>query len=127
MRQILIEKYINPSEIDIDGIWVYETWLDKYGYRNSFMGQPAEVYYYNGKIANKFWLKNGELDRDKDLPTAMWYYDEKMTRQFWHKKGSLHRDNGLPAEIWYDLNGKIECQHWFKKGQIYKIKKTINK
>jgi hypothetical protein len=43
MKQILIEKYIEPSKIEMFGDIVVKKWLDKYGDLHSFMGHPASI------------------------------------------------------------------------------------
>jgi hypothetical protein len=92
MKQILIEKYIEPSEtITIGDGRIIERWLDKYGDRHSFMGHPATL-----------WSCNGEIDS-----------------QYWNKNGVRHRDGNLPAEIWY-FKGQISYQEYWKNGKFIK-------
>jgi hypothetical protein len=78
MRQILIEKYIEPSERIIDGNCISELWFDEYGDRHSSMNHPAVIYYNNGKITKQFWYKKGELHRDGVLPAFIEYYIGKV-------------------------------------------------
>jgi hypothetical protein len=93
MRQILIEKYIEPSEsINRDDGRFTEFWVNQNGDLHNFMGHPSEIRYYNGKIGS----------------------------QAWHKKGIQHRERGLPAEICYNLNGQIAYKGWFKNGEFIK-------
>ena len=91
MRQILIEKYIEPSEIKINCNYTYKSWFDKYDDLHSFMGQPAKIGYNS----------NGQIKH-----------------QEWYKKGVRHRDGDLPAYIRYDSNGQISCKMWYKKGVL---------
>jgi hypothetical protein len=88
MKQILIEKYIEPSEIrtTIDG-FVIECWFDINYDLHSFMGQPACVFYNNGQIIYKEWYKKDELHRCGNLPTLISYKNGKMKSQHWHRKG----------------------------------------
>jgi hypothetical protein len=75
MKQILIEKYIEPSEIEIlsDGT-IIERWLDKNYNKHSFMGQPAEVWYYeDGNVSNQGWFKKGITHRNRNLPDYIYY------------------------------------------------------
>lgn len=53
MRQILIEKYIEPSEVPIriDSWYVRrEKWTNEYGELHGILGHPAYVVYRNGEI-----------------------------------------------------------------------------
>ena len=119
-KQILIEKYIEPSEAKIDGTWVYESWFDKYDDLHSFMGQPAKIGYdSNGQINHQIWYKKGVQHRDGDLPAYVGYNSNgKISYQVWHKKGVQHRDGDLPVYIRYDKNGQISCKMWYKKGVL---------
>jgi antitoxin component YwqK of YwqJK toxin-antitoxin module len=92
MKQILIEKYIEPSEVKINEDWVHESWLDKYGDTHSILGQPSLICYNSGKLC----------------------YQE------WYKKGIEHRNGDLPSFISYDSNGQISCQAWYKNGELIK-------
>ena len=122
-RNILIEKYIEPSEImpETDINFGFDSWLDRNGDRHSFMGQPAEISYENGKIKNQFWYKKGERHRDGDLPARIGYdCNGQISYQEWYKKGVLHRDGDLPAEIFYDSNRQITYKGWYKKGKLHR-------
>jgi len=89
MRQILIEKYIEPSTIETDGVWIYKTWLNKDGYLHSFLGHPAMVFYSEGFIVSQFWCEKDKQHRSRNLPAEIHYYNEKTTRKSWYKKGKL--------------------------------------
>jgi hypothetical protein len=122
MRQILIEKYIEPSVIKPETELNYKTecWFDINGDLHSFMGHPAAIYYENEKLISQDWYKKGEFHRDRDLPAIIEYYEDGQTSyQEWYKKGVLHRDGALPAYIGYN-NGKISCQQWYKKGVYHR-------
>jgi hypothetical protein len=70
MKQILIEKYINPSEVifDFDNKLFGECWTNEYGEFHSILNQPAEIWYFpNGNIDVKAWWKKGHLYRRKGL------------------------------------------------------------
>jgi hypothetical protein len=53
MKQILIEKYIEPSKVEAgsDGAFI-KYWFDKYDDLHSFMNHPACVVCANGQIIN---------------------------------------------------------------------------
>lgn len=98
-KQILIEKYIEPSEVEVKEIEarggvVIKRWFDKYGDRHSFMGHPSVIYY------NKDW---------------------QVIEQYWHKKNQIHRNRTLPAYIFYE-NGQIISQEFYTNGEFIKIK-----
>jgi hypothetical protein len=114
-KQILIEKYIEPSEITKNGdCWISEFWYNEYEELHSILGHPAIVNYYDGEVAEKAWFENGLLNRDRDLPASIDYVHEKMTCQYWFKKNCSHRDGDKPADIIYDENGKIIEEWWYK-------------
>lgn len=96
-RNILIEKYIEPSEIEPETgeYFGIESWFDRNRDLHSNLGQPDYVYYNN----------------------------EQVYRQHWHKKGLYHREKGLPAVIFYDKEGKIERKEWYKHGEFIKEEK----
>jgi hypothetical protein len=92
MKQILIEKYIKPSEtLCPNGNYFFlftnkiEQWLNDYGKLHNILGQPSEVCYYNGKVVKKEWCKNGKIHRDKGLPAVLFYnnYEEIIEMQCW--------------------------------------------
>jgi hypothetical protein len=90
MKQILIEKYIEPSEIKTDRGYIFEHWLNRNGDLHSFMGQPSEICYYNWEskeIRNQYWDKKGVEHRDKNLPSAIFYEDGKIKSKYWYKNG----------------------------------------
>jgi hypothetical protein len=93
MRQILIEKYIEPSEVIIYVNYVAEKWLNKNYDLHSFMGQPAYILYNNKKISCQCWYKKGELHRDKDFPAEMGYKNGKETYKWWYKNGIIIKNN----------------------------------
>jgi hypothetical protein len=90
MKQILIEKYIEPSERKIGENSVFESWFNKYGDLHSSMGQPAFI-----------------------------CYKEQVLSQSWYKKGVEHRDRDLPSYIGYS-NGQVYYQEWYKNGELIK-------
>jgi hypothetical protein len=125
MKQLLIEKYIEPSEVIININSVIERWLDRNGELHSFMGQPSVIRYENGQINAHSWHKKDKLHRDNNLPSVIWYNQYEQTiRKDWFKKHVLHRDEDMPAVICYDENGKIKSQDWYKNGEFVK---TIDK
>jgi ribosome biogenesis GTPase A len=92
MRQILIEKYIEPSDVIVGVIDIYELWFDRNYDLHSFMGQPAEIIYRNKEIIRQRWLKKGIKHRDKNLPSHIYYYDGEITSQYWHKNGEFIKE-----------------------------------
>jgi antitoxin component YwqK of YwqJK toxin-antitoxin module len=120
MKQILIEKYIEPSETKVRGNLVIKSWFDRNYDLHSFMGQPAGIFYENGRIIEQQWFKKGVLHRDGVLPACISYYNGQIIRQWWYKKGVRHRDGDLPAYIEYYEYGQINCQFWYKEGILIK-------
>jgi len=89
-RQILIEKYVEPSEVIIYVNYVAEKWLNKNYDLHSFMGQPAYILYDNKKISCQCWYKKGIQHRGMGLPAVIDYnYNEQTIRQFWYKNGEF--------------------------------------
>ena len=139
MKQILIEKYIEPSEIFVytptidEMAYFYRSgykihrWFNRYGELHSCLGQPAEVH-YNGKgwVYSQSWLKNGILHRDKDQPAEIRYstidnVSIYVSSKFWNKKGKLHRDGDKPAIIFFDFkSGNVSEERWFKNGEQHR-------
>jgi hypothetical protein len=122
MRQILIEKYIFPSEIKKLGFFVVEYWFNKYGELHSFMSQPASNWYnYNGKLIYQNWYKKHERHRDGDLPAYInYHYNGIIKRQYWFKKDEIHRNGDFPSEMYYNKNGKIIKEVWRRNEKILK-------
>lgn len=87
-KSILIEKYIEPSEVTLNGDSVVECWFDRNYDLHSFMGQPAVITYINGKIRFRSW----------------------------YKKGVRHRERNLPAYIDCNSNGQLSYQAWYTNG-----------
>jgi len=112
MRQILIEKYVKPSETKMEGTFFAECWFNEYGDLHSFLGHPAFIYYKNGVLTKQCWYKKGEKHRDNDFPAIIQYYKEKKDRQYWYKKGIMQREKDLPSEIWYDSLGIETYKYW---------------
>jgi hypothetical protein len=102
MKQILIEKYIEPSEVIITGGCVTERWFDRNCNLHSFMGQPSYVSYKNGKITTKLWHKKGFIHRNRSLPDMITF---------------LYSYNTTMIELWRDVNGIV------LKTKTYKINK----
>jgi hypothetical protein len=102
MKQILIEKFLEPSEIKILGDFVREFWIDKYGDLHSFMNHPSYISHKSGKIITKLWHKKGFRHRDRNLPNTITFdysYHTTIT------------------EFWRDINGTV------LKAKTYKINK----
>jgi hypothetical protein len=150
-KQILIEKYLEPSEIKSDGEYTTKRWFNKYGEFHSFFEQPAVITINNltNKFSQKQWSKNGDLHREGDNPAVI-YWDkqgeishlyfyknglvhrnkdlpafsikyDKTIIKFWYKKNIQHRDGDLPAELWYQ-DEQITVKKWYKNGQLIKAK-----
>jgi hypothetical protein len=123
MRQILIEKYIEPNETDSGVFYFVEHWFNEYGELHSLLGQPAENFYGkdNEELEAQTWHKKGVLHRDRDLPAEINYDSNgKIIEKYWYKDGELHRDKYLPSAIYYGKDGKIIEQHWYKNGKFIK-------
>jgi len=93
MKQILIEKYIEPSEIEIiSGDIIIQRWLDKYGDKHSFMGHPAVIAFTKVEIHYQYWYKKNLPHRDKHLPASIYYYKGKESSKFWWENGEQKFD-----------------------------------
>jgi hypothetical protein len=88
-RQILIEKYIEPSEIIIDGNYIIKRWFNEYGDKHSVLGHPAVTLYdSNGQIYYQDWYEKGLKHRNKTLPSVIGYNSNEQTSyEIWYKKG----------------------------------------
>jgi hypothetical protein len=100
MKQILIEKYIEPSEVQLVGKVVVKRWLNRNLERHSTMGQPSVVEY-------AYIIENSKF-------SAI----ERIT-QSWHKKDIKHREKNLPAVIWH-VYGCEMSKLWYKNGILIK-------
>ena len=90
LKQVLIEKYIKPSETGNKSNDVFiQRWFDKNYDLHSFMSQPAYISYYKGKIIYKIWYKKGICHRDGDLPAFISYNNGQIYHQKWYKNGKL--------------------------------------
>jgi hypothetical protein len=93
MKQILIEKYIEPNETYIDIFDRKINCWEEFGKLHSFLGNPSKVVYYgNGSVYSMHW----------------------------HKKGIKHREKSLYSCVFYNENGKITCKRWNKNGEFIK-------
>ena len=88
-REVLSEKWINPSYINEYGTMY---WRNEDGKIHSIGDKPAVIW----SSGNKFWYKNGKYHRDGDKPAVIWSNGDKS----WYKNGKCHRDGGKPAVIW---------------------------
>jgi hypothetical protein len=87
-RSTLIEKYIEPSKIEKNEVWICKTWFNRNDDLHSFMGQPSVIYYdKNGQVMEQYWNKKGKLHRDKNLPAYVEYYNGQILEQQWYKNG----------------------------------------
>jgi hypothetical protein len=139
MKQIFIEKYIEPSEISVytptidEMVYLYRSkysihrWFNKYGELHSYLGQPAEIHYNEiGCIYNQIWYKNGILHRERDQPAEIKYstidnVSFYTSSKFWDKKGKLHRDGDKPAIMFFDFkSGNVLEERWFKNGEPHR-------
>jgi len=78
MRELLIEKWIEPSLISEKGDMY---WLNKYGELHSFNDSPAAIF----ATEYKGWYKNGQLHRDGNKPSMIWSNGDK----WWYKNGEF--------------------------------------
>jgi hypothetical protein len=116
MRQILIEKYIKPSEILDTVHYIVERWFNEDGELHSFMGHPAVLWYKKGdniKLENKIWYKKGLRHREKDLPSSIFYKKEKEMSKIWYKNGEEYRAGNKPTLVEYDENRNAISQYKF--------------
>jgi len=104
IRELLIEKWIEPSYIDKRGNMF---WYNKYGELHSTGDRPALIW----SNETKWWHKNGQLHREKDKPAVEWRSGTKS----WYKNGLRHRDGDKPAKTYSD-GTKI----WYKNGKFIK-------
>ena len=108
MRELLIEKFEAPTEVDSDGAMY---WKNDIGEFHHDRDRPA-VIYVDG---TKQWYKNGELHRDRDKPAVIWADGTRV----WYKNGILHRDRDKPVVIRAN-----ETKEWWKNGEFIKIEYT---
>jgi hypothetical protein len=88
MRQILIEKYIEPSKETINNYLTSECWRDTNYKLHSFLGQPARIdFNKNKQIKFQIWCKKGTVHREKGLPAKIWYRHGKKVREEWFIEG----------------------------------------
>ena len=92
MRQVLIEKYIEPSETTktSDGIHLFfiERWKSKYGDLHSILCQPSVVIKFeDGQIRCQQWHKKDLIHRGNNLPAVIWYKQTQRTAEFYFIKG----------------------------------------
>jgi uncharacterized protein YodC (DUF2158 family) len=94
-KEILIEKYIQPSEIKHieDGFYSCTTkiWHNNYGEKHSYFDLPA--------------LINYKMDLSEE--------------HGWFRDGILHREN-KPAVVVYDFLGRKYSEIWYFNGKMYK-------
>jgi hypothetical protein len=115
MRQLLIEKYLEPNKFEDKRYYVNEE-----GRHHSFLGQPAFVEYVGNKVLIQYWCKNGLNHRERDNPAIIQYnINERVICREWIKNGKLHRLGGKPAIIYYDDNGKVTRQECFENGKYF--------
>jgi hypothetical protein len=88
-KQILIEKYIEPSEIITQDTYVIKLWFNEDGDLHSFMGQPGKSLYFNKKIIKQVWYKKNKIHRDKNLPAVIFYRKEQVDEKRGYKNGVL--------------------------------------
>jgi hypothetical protein len=94
-KSILIEKYIEPSEVFsgmVEGTnirFFLERWIDKYGDYHSSMCHPAIIRHEEGKLYSQLWLKKGKHHRERGLPAIILYHNEKEIRQDWYTNDNL--------------------------------------
>jgi hypothetical protein len=99
MRQILIEKYIEPSiskfltSSHTGKIFFVQRWDNIYGELHGVFDYPAAIWYnLDFQILDKYWYKNGKKHRDRGLPAVIWYDDFGegiIIRKEWHKNGKF--------------------------------------
>ena len=82
IREVLNEKWIEPSYIDKRGNMF---WYNKYGELHSIGDKPAVIW----SSGNKFWYKNGKYHRDGDKPAIIWLNGSKS----WYKNGKYIKAN----------------------------------
>jgi antitoxin component YwqK of YwqJK toxin-antitoxin module len=126
-REILIEKYIEPSETSCFPLNVfdykmgYEKWRNEDGELDSILGHPSLVKYdLFGEVVEKLWNKKGKLHRERDKPAIIGYQKNKTMHKNWFKKGDYHRDGDLPAIIDYYQDGKVKLEAWYKNGKSHR-------
>jgi hypothetical protein len=86
-REILIEKYIEPSKIEIFRGIIVQRWFDRNYDLHSFMGHSSEIRHSSGEISYQAWYKKGVEHRDKNLPSAIEYKDEQTIVLIYKKNG----------------------------------------
>jgi hypothetical protein len=84
-KDILIEKYLQPSEIiykydSLGKKYTIKFWRNRYGELHSTFDHPAKTSSTNsGNFLKKWWYKDGYLNRDKKKSYVIIYHDEIKT------------------------------------------------
>ena len=78
MRELLTEKFEQPTEVDSDDNMY---WLNDLGQLHRDGDKPAIIWADGGRR----WYKNGELHRDGDKPAVISASGTKL----WYKNGEL--------------------------------------
>ena len=85
-KDILIEKYLQPSKIihevdDFSGSkYVIKLWENKYGELHSTFDHPAKTNSTkSGNFLKQWWYKDGVFFRDKNKSYVITYHDEVKT------------------------------------------------
>jgi hypothetical protein len=126
MKQILIEKYIKPSkvEVTINGGTI-ERWYNRYGESCSILGHPAEVYYFRNKnVCSRFWCESFEVKSNRQFHNGNILFD-KMPLTVYRRVG-LHRNKELPAVIIFNEYGELKVQELHKNGKFIKVEQYFN-
>jgi len=99
MKQILIEKYIEPSDtVVFNGGSIQKYWFNRFEELDSLFDNPAIINvsiippiltFKQQKKETHYWYKKNRLHRDRNLPAIMIYNDDILTEQLWYKKGEF--------------------------------------
>lgn len=121
MREILIEKFIPPTEFQDKH---YYFWTDNRGQYHRYNDLPA-VIVYEAHIIKYYWFIHGKAHRKGDKPSVikterngdfnalLFRHDETFLE--YYKHGVLHRDGDNPA-LFYNSGKKI----WVKNGMLHR-------
>jgi hypothetical protein len=89
LKQILIEKYIEPNEVIKEYDIIINLWLNEYGDKHSILQHPAEVRFFEGKVIQQRWYKKGIMHRGRDLPAIINFRNGIQEIWGWYKNGKI--------------------------------------
>ena len=89
--------------------------------------ETKELFYPDGSLCRKEFLKNDVLHREGDLPAQIWYYESgEVSSEQYYQNGKLHRDGDLPAQIWYYESGEVYEIFFYSEGRfLFRLDRSL--